>query len=162
MKNSSTTPLLPACLLWLLALCTACTGGSITEKGQIEEQCDSFANYYFNWHFDKAMHFVTPESEKWLRFAASNVTEDDVAQLRAKDADATIEIEDVDLDDDDSTAHVTVKVVHFLQMDSIGQAAHLTEEGSFRLTLSKTQDEEDGTWKVRMEGLPRSGKKSHD
>ena len=34
---------------------------------QLKADIDSFATYYYNWHFEKAARFCTPESKVWLR-----------------------------------------------------------------------------------------------
>lgn len=56
----------------------------LSEEEQLRMDADSFAVNYYNWHFEKALRFCTPESEKWLRFTASNVHQADVDSLRAK------------------------------------------------------------------------------
>ena len=89
-------------------------------EDQLKADVDSFANYYFNWHFPKAVKYCTQESERWLRYAASNVNETDVELLRQKPEDASIEITDIDFGDDETSATVTLTVHNFLQMDSIG------------------------------------------
>ena len=64
-------------------------------EDQLKADVDSFANNYFNWHFPKAVKYCTQESERWLRYAASNVNETDVELLRQKPEDASIEITDL-------------------------------------------------------------------
>ena len=64
-------------------------------EDQLKADVDSFANNYFNWHFPKAVKYCTQESERWLRYAASNVNETDVELLRQKPEDASIEITDI-------------------------------------------------------------------
>ena len=127
-------------------------------EDQLKADVDSFANNYFNWHFPKAMKYCTQESERWLRYAASNVNETDVELLRQKPEDASIEITDIDFGDDETSATVTLTVHNFLQMDTIGQEAHLVEEADFNLPMRI----ENGVWKIRMVNLPRSGKRSRD
>lgn len=56
----------------------------LSEEEQLRMDADSFAVNYYNWHFEKALRYCTPESEKWLRFASSNVHQADVDSLRAK------------------------------------------------------------------------------
>ncbi len=130
-------------------------GGS---EEQLKEYCDSFATYYYNWHFGEALRFCTPSSEPWLRFAATGATQEDVDALRAKETDASIEIEDVETQEGDTVAVVTLTVHDFLQMDSIGQAAHPVKEATVRLPMVLHE----GVWKVRMEGLPRSERRNRD
>ena len=125
---------------------------------QLKADIDSFATYYYNWQFPKAIKFCTASSEPWLKYAASNVHEADVELLRNKEADATVEINDIDFGDDEVSAIADITVRNFLQMDSIGKEAHLVEEADFLLPMCM----EEGVWKVRMASLPQSGKKNHD
>lgn len=135
--------------------------GCQSHKGdddQLEADVDSFATFYFNWHFPKTLKYCTRSSEPWLRYAASNVHKADVERLRAKEEDATVEINDITFDDDGVTATASITVRNFLQMDSIGQEAHLVDEAKFQLPMSM----ENNVWKIRMVSLPRSGKRSRD
>ena len=151
-----------------LCIAVACMSASIFSlsgcephegsEDQLKADVDSFANNYFNWHFPKAVKYCTQESERWLRYAASNVNETDVELLRQKPEDASIEITDIDFGDDETSATITLTVHNFLQMDTIGQEAHLVEEADFLLPMCM----ENGVWKVRMASLPQSGKKNHD
>lgn len=119
---------------------------------------DSFAVNYYNWHFEKALRFCTPESEKWLRFAASNVHQADVDSLRAKNEDAQIELGDIEWQDNDSLATIEIKVSDFLQMDTIGKVARLTEKANFCLSMVRRN----GRWMVRMGSPLRSETQSRD
>ncbi len=125
---------------------------------QLREEADSFATNYYNWHFKKALSYCTPESEKWLRFAASNVHKADVDLLRAKNEDAKIELGDISWQDNDTLATIEIKVSDFLQMDSIGKAAHLIPEARFHLSMVMRN----GKWMVKMGGPLRSEKQSRD
>ena len=128
------------------------------DEDQLENDIDSFATYYFNWQFPKTQKYCTQSSEPWLRYAASNVHQADVDLLRTKAEDATVEINDIDFGDDEVSAIADITVRNFLQMDSIGEEAHLVEEADFLLPMCM----ENGVWKVRMASLPQSGKKNHD
>ena len=128
------------------------------DDNQLEADVDSFATYYFNWHFPKTLKYCTRSSEPWLRYAASNVHKADVERLRAKEEDATVEINDITFGDDGVSATASITVHNFLQMDSIGQEAHLVDEAEFQLPMSM----ENNAWKIRMVNLPRSGKRSRD
>ena len=44
----------------------------------------NWADAYFNCDFHEAANYATPESDKWLRFAASNTTEQDLQTLEGK------------------------------------------------------------------------------
>ena len=128
------------------------------DDNQLEADVDSFATYYFNWHFPKTLKYCTKSSEPWLRYAASNVHKADVERLRAKEEDAIVEINDITFGDDGVSATASITVRNFLQMDSIGQEAHLVDEAEFQLPMSM----ENNAWKIRMVNLPRSGKRSRD
>jgi hypothetical protein len=82
----------------------------------------------------------------------------DVDLLRTKAEDATVEINDIDFSDDGANATVSITVYNFLQMDTIGQEAHLVEETDFHLPMRI----ENGVWKIRMVNLPRSERRNHD
>lgn len=128
------------------------------DDNQLEADVDSFATYYFNWHFPKTLKYCTRSSEPWLRYAASNVHKADVEMLRAKEEDATVEINDITFGDDGVSATASITVRNFLQMDSIGQEAHLVDEAEFQLPMSM----ENNAWKIRMVNLPQSGKRNRD
>lgn len=130
----------------------------LSEEEQLRTDADSFAVNYYNWHFEKALRYCTPESEKWLRFAASNVHQADVDLLRAKNEDAQIELGDIEWQDNDSLATIEIKVSDFLQMDTIGKVARLTEKANFCLPMVKR----DGRWMVRMGSPLRSETQSRD
>ena len=136
------------CSCAFLALAAmSCQPHEGSEK-QLKEDIDSFATYYYNWHFEQAVKYCTPESEKWLRFAASNVHPADI--LHAKKEDATIEIQDIDFLDDEVSANVNITVSNFLQMDTIGTEAHHVSQATFQLPMTI----HNGKWKVKLEQLP--------
>lgn len=119
-------------------------------ESQLKEDVDSFATYYYNWHFEQAAKYCTPRSEVWLRYAASNVHPADIDLLRAKQQDAIVELGDVDFHDDEVSATVSIKVSNYLKMDSIGKEAQLVKEASFHLPMVLHQ----GKWKVELKELP--------
>lgn len=137
-----------------IVLLAACQGENITE-GAAGKAAHNWAEAYFNWDFPEAANYVTTESERWLRYAASNVTEADLEQLRQLDTAITIEAVDMG---NDTSATATIRVTDFLRQDSIGRAGSRTAEGLFHILLVKR----DNKWKVRMEGLPQSERQSHD
>lgn len=119
-------------------------------EDQLKADVDSFAIHYYNWHFPRAIKYCTPESVKWLQYAASNVHDADIELLQKKPNDATIEISDIDYGDDEVTATITLSVENFLQMDTIGQEAHLVTNAEFHLPMVLHQ----GKWKVKLDKLP--------
>ena len=117
---------------------------------RLKADVDSFATYYYNWHFEKAARFCTPESKVWLRYAASNVHPADIELLKAKNEDAHIEIGDIDFKEDEVSATVNLEITNFLQMDTIGKEARLINKS--KLTLPMTIH--NGKWKVELKQLP--------
>lgn len=122
----------------------------IESKNDINETVDSFSVAYFNWNFKKAIHYVTPASEKWISYAASQVTEEDVDSLRAMQSGAEIDVKDIDINDEDSTATAEVEVSNFMAMDSIGKPPYIKEKATFHLPLSC----DNGIWKIALKSLP--------
>lgn len=142
----------------LMAFFCSCSGSS--DAGYDEEivsVVDSFALNYFNLDIPSSVKFCTPESGKWLRFHASNVSEKDFAVLRQCPEPASYKIEDVDMLCDTS-AVVTCSVSGFLETNGIEEAGTMTDNGLFRIPVVKRQ----GRWLVKMEGLLRNEKQSRD
>lgn len=137
------------CAIANIAVFTGCQPHEGSED-QLKADADSFATLYYNWHFPKAAKYCTPESERWLRYAASNVHQGDIDQLHKKAEDATIEITDVDFGDDEVSAIITLKVNNFLQMDTIGQEAHLIPQAEVQIPMEMHGQK----WKVKLEKLP--------
>ena len=147
--------------LVLLIFC-ACFLACCEEKNQdphakARQRVSAFAEAYFNYEFGSALRLVTPESEKWLHFAASNITQEDIDLLNAQQTAASVSVEDCAFVNDSTTA-ATVRVTNFMVKDSIGQAGHIVDEALFKLMLVNR----DGKYYVRMDGLPRSERQSHD
>ena len=114
-----------------------------------------WADAYFNCDFRDAANYTTAESGKWLRFAASNTTEQDLQVIQGK---ATSSADEYFTEANDTLRIVTLHVRNFLKPVALGAAPQLQEEGTFLVTVVKR----DGKWKVRMEDLPQSEKQSHD
>ena len=136
-------------------LTAACTERQTPPDTQAADRAKGFAEAYFNYDFKTALPMATPESLRWLQFAASNITQQDVDQLNAQQALATADITGLEWTDD-TTATVTVAVGNYLQKDSIGRPMRLVDEAEFLLTVVERQ----GQYLVRMEGLPRSERQS--
>lgn len=113
------------------------------------EAVDSFSAAYFNWQFGKAIHYVDGGSERWLVYAASQVTQEDIDSLRAMPEGASVEVKDVAYGD--SLAMATVEVSNFLAFDSIGKAPHVVGKATYKLPVRRAG----GHWKVVLDGLPR-------
>ena len=132
----------------------SCNGG-FEGDGAALDVAANWADAYFNCDFHEAATFATPESDKWLRFAASNTTEQDLQTLEGK---ATATADDYFTVANDTLRIVTLYVKNFLKPVAVGSPAQIQEEGTFLITVVKR----DGKWKVRMEDLPQSEKQSRD
>ena len=134
----------------------SCDMTSSVNPSKAEDVAKAFAENYFNLRYKNSTKYCTQESEKWISFAASQITKEDIELLHGLEEEASVEVDDVS--GDDTECHATVKVTNYFEMDTIGKAGHVVNEGRFDITLVK----EGNTWKVRMEGLPRSERQSHD
>lgn len=122
------------------------------DEAQLKETVDSFATNYYNWRFEAAKAYCTPESGRWLRYAASQVHQEDVDVLKAQAQGAKYEIQDIAYADNDTTATISISVRDFLRMDTIGTVAHLTKEAAYTFTAVRRNEK----WKVALSSLPRA------
>lgn len=143
------SPILLFCLLFVASSCEFHAGSS----RQLKKQVDSFAVYYFNWQFHKAVRFVTPESEKWMSYAASQVHQADIDLLQQKELPATCEIQKITYNDTlfSAIAHVTIR--NYLRMDTIGKEASVIDVANFDIPLSYHSQSD--KWIVNINELPR-------
>lgn len=112
----------------------------------------SWADAYFNCDFHEAEEYSTEDSGKWLRFAASNVSEEDLQLLRGRNAVA--ESSDYFLEANDTLRIVTLTVRNYLVPKPLGEPSQLADEGRFTVKVVKRGSH----WKVKMDGMPRSEK----
>ena len=138
-------------------LISSCVSNRNGSEEQLYEVVDSFANNYFNLRYSNAMRFCTDDSHRWLKWAASNVTQEDIDVLHKTDKAASVQVESAEsINDSLSTVRITVN--NYLLMDSIGKPGRIVKSDNFIIRAII----KDGKWLVRMEALPRSEKKSHD
>ena len=142
-------------LLFLAAILVAGCDVGMDGDQQAREVAGDWADAYFNCDFKDASGYVTPESQKWLQYAASNTTAEELKML--KDAGgARVSVNDSFDEANDTMRLVTLNVSNVLTTQQ--QKPVLAEEGIFKVTVVKR----DGEWLVRMAGLPQSGKQSRD
>ena len=137
-------------------LLLSCNSPFSVNPSNAEDVAETFAESYFNHRYKNSAKYCTQESEKWISFAASQITKEDIEILHGLEEEASVEVSDVS--GDDTECHATIKVTNYFETDTIGKAGHVVDEGVFDIILVK----EGKAWKVRMEGLPRNGKQSHD
>lgn len=146
--------------LAIVALCVftcACTSEKEQEKREaVNNAAEKFANLYFNYQLNEVMPLTTADSHKWLRFAASNITQADIDMLRTMES-ADCSVKGITYSSD-STAVVKVEVRNVLLPDTLGAKPHITPKALFRLALVNRSKK----WLVKMEGPLRSERQSRD
>lgn len=142
--------------VFFATLLFSCNMPSSVNPSNAEDVAEAFAENYFNLRYKNSAKYCTQESEKWISFAASQITREDIELLHGLEEEASVEVSDVS--GDDTECHATIKVTNYFEADTIGKKGHVVNEGLFDILLVK----EGKAWKVRMEGLPRSEKRSHD
>lgn len=147
----------PIIIIGATVLVSACHAPA-NEEERIGERVDSFATYYFNWQYDKAAAYCTAPSVKWLEFAASQVKENDVEVLKAKESQLETEIISIEYSADSQLAHVKQRVCNYMEARGFGESPIESDEGVYEWTLVKDKR----GWLIRMEALPRNEKQSHD
>lgn len=141
-----------------IAIILTATACSIIQSDDSEATAvaTEWGEAFFNCDYHAAEALSTAESRRWLQFAASNTTQQDLDLLRQQPAQ-------VDATDYFPAANDTLRVVQLVVRHSLspavngGQPAQV-EEALFPVTVVKRN----GSWLVRMAGLPRSEKQSHD
>ena len=127
-----------------------------SDNDQATDVAVEWGEAYFNCDYHAAEQLSTPESRRWLQFAASNTTQQDLDLLKQHAAD-------VEATDYYPEASDTLRVVELVVRNSLspsinaGQSSQV-EEALFHVTVVKRN----GAWQVRMAGLPRSEKQSRD
>jgi len=140
----------------LFAMAVLMTACSMIQKDddQTTTVAIDWAEAYFNCDYHSTETLSTPESRRWLQFAASNTTQQDLDLLKQQAAE-------VEATDYFPIANDTLRVVELLVSHYLSPTLHEAKqevEGLFHITVVKRK----GEWKVRMEGLPRSEKQSRD
>ena len=142
----------------LFAMVALLTGCSVIQDDddRATDVATQWAEAYFNCDYHGAEALSTPESYRWLQFAASNTTQHDLDLLQQQPA----EVEATDFFPD---ANDTLRVVELAVSNSISPSIHAGESSQeekalFHITVVKRN----GSWLVRMADLPRSEKQSRD
>ena len=144
-------------LLFMAAvLLTGCDMGMDGDQ-EARDAAEAWADAYFNCDFKDASGYVTPESQKWLQYAASNTTEQDLKLLQDAGGAQVIVSENFDVAND-TLRVVTFSVTNVLTPAAQRQTSALAKEARFKVTVIKRE----AGWQVRMEGLPQNGMQSRD
>lgn len=122
----------------LVVMVMAVMSCSYSEDRAIEQATMGFADNYFNMRYREALAFCTPESAKWVRFKATNITQENVDCFNEQTKPTRCSVESIDLDDEQ--AEVVVEVQNYLNCDTIGKPGVVCPEAKFRLSLRKAND----------------------
>lgn len=140
--------------VFLLLLAGACGDGGSDEE-QAEDCALCFGQAFFNLDLHQAAELCTQDSQHWINFMATNLTQADLDLIDA--SGISVLVRKVTLTSD-STAEATVDVSHFMKWHGLEQPATIENDGEFRLDLVKRQ----GKWLVRMAGLPQNEMRNRD
>ena len=111
---------------------------------------------FFNCDYHAAEALSTPDSRRWLQFAASNTTQQDLDLLKQHAAE--VEATDFFPEAKDTLRVVELAVRNSVKPTIAGEQPSQIEKAMFRTTVVKRN----GSWLVRMASLPRSEKQSRD
>ena len=138
-------------LLFMAAVLMAGCDEGLTSGQQAQNAAEAWADAYFNCDFKDAKGYVTDDSQKWLQYAASNTTQQDLDMLKQAGG-AQVTDSECDGEGNDTLRLVTLSVSNVLT------AKGVAKEATFHVAVVKR----DAGWQVRMEGLPQSGMRSRD
>jgi hypothetical protein len=111
---------------------------------------------FFNCDYHAVEALCTPESRRWLQFAASNTTQQDLDLL--KQHAAQVEATDFFPEANDTLRVVELVVCNSVKPTVAGEEPSQIDKAVFHTTVVKRN----GSWLVRMASLPQSEKQSHD
>ena len=133
--------------------------GSCTKHYQSEDEeniisvTDQFASNYFNLKLKEAIPLCTPESEKWIRFMASNIFQEDIDVINNNTESTTHETDEVNYVND-TLATVKFDAYNVFKIDTIGRPGRKSEHEVYNINVVKR----DGRWLIIMEGPLQSEK----
>ena len=144
--------------LLILAMVLSLTACKLTNREDTlaTDVAVQWGEAFFNCDYHAAQALSTPESRRWLQFAASNTTQQDLDLLKQHAAE-------VEATDYFPAANDTLRVVQLVVRKCLSPAVNggaplQVDEALFSVTVVKRNDQ----WLVRMASLPRSERQSRD
>ena len=144
--------------LLILAMVLSLTACNLTNREDTlaTDVAVQWGEAFFNCDYHAAQALSTPESRRWLQFAASNTTQQDLDLLKQHAAE-------VEATDYFPAANDTLRVVQLVVRNSLSPAVNggaplQVDEALFSVTVVKRNNQ----WLVRMASLPRSERQSRD
>ena len=141
----------------MLLLLNGCQLHDDNGSGAVDKSLQEWAEAYFTFKYEDALEYMTPESEKWIRFAATNITEKDIDFINRQNNVVKVDILDRQISAD-TTCISRIRVSDFVQLGFVGQENKVVDQAEFQIPLVQR----DGKWLVRMEGQLQSGRQSRD
>lgn len=145
----------------VLYICTMIMAScSLIEVHQKESEvaAKSWAEAFFSFDLARASQQTVAESQPWLHFVASNITDEDLDFANSEDVSTSAHVDEVTELPGDTMHLVRLVVDNAFVADSIGSRAHLVDEYHTTVTVVKRH----GHWLVRMAGLPRNEMQNRD
>lgn len=118
---------------------------------QLTSCADSFAQSFFRWQFQKSSTYCDESSQRWLRYMASQVTQDDIDSLKATESDVECTLGGFCFDND-SMASIEVHVSNYFRMDSLDKITLVKGESEYNFQMVRTN----GLWRIRLQGFPQA------
>ena len=124
---------------------------SASIEEQIGQEAVAFASAYYNFRFNHALTLCTKESEKWIRFQASNIRQSDLDVYNAMADSAQCSAVSV-TQEDDTTATAVLNVSNYVVTDSLCRTGSIGTKAQLTLKMKKRS----GEWKVSLDALPKA------
>ncbi len=134
-----------------LAAMTALASCSASVEERIGKRAVAFASAYYNFRFHHALSLCTKESEKWIKFQASNIRQSDLDAYNGMADSAQCSAVSVTLDTDTS-ATVFLNVNNYVMTDSLRRNGSIGKNAQLTLKMKKRS----GKWQVSLDALPKA------
>lgn len=121
------------------------------DETKLKKTVNGFAQTYFNWQLKAALPYCTPASKKWLVYAASQLTQDDIALLKAQDEGASHQVKTISYNEKDTTATVLISVKKAMILDTIGHVGRICKQADYELNCIYRHQ----NWKIVLNNLPQ-------
>ena len=141
-------------LFAIVFLCAGCQLHDDNSLEAIDDSLTTWAEAYFAYDYEKSLEYLTPESEKWIRFAASNITEQDIRFINEHNKGVKVTIIDRHVMAGDTACAAMIRVTDYAQLGFADQDDKVIDQAEYQVTLVKRN----GKWLVKMEGPLQSGK----
>lgn len=141
-------------LFIVLFSCSAC--GKRSLENHAEKTAIAFSEAFYNLDYGAAKKLVTPSSLLYLRFLASNTSQELLDEVQKKGA-VDVSIVDAQVEGDNQ-AIVICLVKNYLETDYLTRHSTIGAEKKDTLHLVKEGNE----WLVKMDIPQQSGKQNHD